>query len=56
MIFMTKKDGKPMLTCYIENQKDLPSREIRDSMRAAGYKLYLDGKIFKESPKRKRND
>ena len=41
-----KKDGKIVMQT-IEGSC-IPDKETREHMRRAGYKLYLDGKIYKE--------
>lgn len=46
MIFEVKKNNKTVMQTIEENC--IPDKEIRDDMRRAGYKLYLDGKIYKE--------
>lgn len=49
MKFEVKKNGKPIM--HTESRTCIPDRETRDHMRKAGYKLYLDGKLFKEAKK-----
>ena len=46
MKFEVKKDGKVVMQTIEENC--IPDKDTRDSMRRAGYKLYLDGKTYKE--------
>lgn len=40
-----RRDGKTI--CY-GSEKTMPSREERKSLRNAGYKIYVDKKLFKE--------
>ena len=46
MIFEVKKNNKTVMQTIEENC--IPDKGTRDDMRRAGYKLYLDGKIYKE--------
>ena len=46
MKFEVKKDGMVVMQTIEENC--IPDKETRAAMRIAGYKLYLDGKIYKE--------
>ena len=46
MKFEVKKDGKTKM--QTDEESSIPDRETREQMRRAGYKLYLDGKIYKE--------
>ena len=46
MRFEVKKNNKTVMQTIEENC--IPDKETRDDMRRAGYKLYLDGKIYKE--------
>lgn len=44
--FEVKKDGRTVMQTTERNC--IPNKSDREDMRRAGYKLYLDGKIFKE--------
>lgn len=46
MKFEVKRDG--ITKMQTAEPQCIPSREERDELRKAGYKLYLDGKLFKE--------
>jgi len=46
MLFEVKKDGKVYMST--KSEKCIPDKETRKQMRAAGYKLYKDGKVFKD--------
>ena len=46
MIFEIKKDNRTVFQTIEENC--IPDKEERECMRRAGYKLYLNGKIYKE--------
>ena len=46
MKFEVKKDGRVVMQTIEESC--IPDKETREYMRRAGYKLYLDGRIFKE--------
>ena len=46
MRFEVKENNKTVMQTIEENC--IPDKETRDDMRRAGYKLYLDGKIYKE--------
>ena len=50
MKFEVKKNGATLM--QTEEENCIPDKETRDDMRKAGYKLYLDGKIYKEQNKR----
>ena len=39
------KDGE--VKCYGTSQKTFPSEDIIKTLRAAGYKIYVDGKLYK---------
>ena len=49
MRFEVKKNNKTVMQTIEESC--IPDKEERESMRRAGYKLYLDGKIYKEKNK-----
>ena len=40
-----RKDGKVM--CVYANESCLPTKDIMKKMKAAGYKFYKDGKLYK---------
>lgn len=40
-----KKDG--VVYCVYEDESTLPDKETIKSMKAAGYKLYQNGKLYK---------
>lgn len=42
------KDGARRL-CWTEHRAAIPSKTVRRQLRAAGYKIYLDGKPFQEN-------
>ena len=46
MKFEVKKGDKTVMQTIEKNC--IPDKETRAAMRIAGYKLYLDGKIYKE--------
>lgn len=46
MKFEVKKDG--VLKMHTEHEDCIPDAKTRAQLRKAGYKLYLDGKLFKE--------
>lgn len=45
-----KKDGKTYM--FTETKECIPSSEVLNSMKSAGYKVYYEGKILRE----KRNE
>ena len=49
---VVKKDGKIMCTYY--NEASLPDKDIIKQMKAAGYKLYQDGKLYKPEVTKKK--
>ena len=49
---VVKKDGKVMCTYYSE--ATLPDKDIIKQMKAAGYKLYQDGKPYKPEQNKKK--
>ena len=44
--FEVKKDGR--IWMWAEDPRAWPDKELRRDLRAAGYRLYLGGKPFKE--------
>lgn len=44
-----KKDG--VIYCVYDDESLLPNKEIIKNMKAAGYKLYIDGKLYKPDAK-----
>lgn len=46
MIFEVRRDGRIYMQC--SDPRCCPDRELRRELRAAGYKLYLNGKPYKE--------
>ena len=44
--FEVQRDGRVM--AWTEHKECIPPRERRDELRKAGYRLFLDGKIWKE--------
>lgn len=46
MKFEVKKNGRVVM--QTTEKTCIPNRETRECLRRAGYKLYLDGKIYKE--------
>ena len=44
--FEVKKDGR--IWMWAEDPRAWPDKELRKDLRAAGYRLYLGGKPFKE--------
>jgi hypothetical protein len=46
MRFEVRKDKRVM--AYTEYEQCIPSKERRNELRKAGYKLYLDGKVWNE--------
>lgn len=47
--FEVRRDNRVM--ACTEHKECIPPRERRDELRKAGYRLYLDGKIWKENKK-----
>ena len=45
--FDVRRDGRVM--ACTEHKECIPPRERRDELRKAGYRLFLDGKIWKEN-------
>lgn len=45
MAWEIKKDGVTM--CHGESEAAYPSKEVIKDMQAAGYKVYIDGKLQK---------
>lgn len=45
-MYEVKKDG--MLKMSTESEKCIYTKEVRAQLRKAGFKIYKDGKIFKE--------
>lgn len=46
MLFEVKKDG--VVKFSTTDESCVPDKETRKQMREAGYKLYKDGKVFKD--------
>lgn len=44
-----KKDGKTYI--FTEAKECIPSSEVLNSMKSAGYKVYYEGKIWREKKK-----
>lgn len=44
-----RKDG--VVYCVYADESCLPDKEVIKSMKAAGYKLYQDGKLYKSESK-----
>ena len=47
--FEVRRDNRVM--ACTEHKECIPPRERRDELRKAGYRLFLDGKIWKENKK-----
>ncbi len=47
MKFEVKKDGRTVMQTIEE--RCIPDKGTRDDLKKAGYKLFLDGKVFKEA-------
>ena len=47
--FEVRRDGRVM--AWTEHKECIPPKERRDELRKAGYRLLLDGKIWKENKK-----
>lgn len=43
--FEVRKDGKTMQQ---GDESQLPDAEVRKQMRNAGYKIYVDGKVYRK--------
>ena len=41
-------NGEPVVLCYGESEESFPTAEERKVLRAHGYKIYVDGKVYKE--------
>lgn len=44
--WQVKKDGETK--CHGEAMKGFPDKRSREMLRAAGHKIFLDGKVYKE--------
>lgn len=47
MLFEVKKDG--VVKMFTTNKKCVPDKDTLKKMKAAGYKFWLNGKIYKDS-------
>lgn len=54
MLFQVFKDGKCMMST--EYEECMPTIEEIKSMKAAGYKVLLDGKVYKTTKGKKKED
>ena len=54
MLFEVYKDNKRIM--YTEHESCIPSNDKIKDMKAAGYKILLDGKVYKPTKDGKKNE
>ena len=50
--WLVMKDGE--VKCYGDSMQSFPSDDLIAALRVAGYKIFLDGKLYKEQKKGRR--